>query len=658
MSRRRGLAALAAGVLAGGFAAALVATGAAAQENADLRIKAVDARSFPVVEVLVAPPPTLYGVVPDSVILLENGTSRPATVGLLAEQPLTVLLVVDTSGSMRGAPLEAAKLAAAGFLEALPPTTRTAVMGFAGTPLLAGDFSDDPGNAAAALRRLEAAGETALYDAVFAAVDALAAAGEGRPFIVLLSDGGDTASNLSLAEALDHLEASDVRFYAVGLQTDESDPASLEALAEVGAGRAVSAEDPAALADMYDLIASELVNQLVIGYTSAGGGPTDLSITISHRGVSAAVTASITLPGTPPATTTTIPAATTTTRPGHETGGATATTLPPAPPEPYVASGPGLFAAPWVLPVGLAAMGLAALTVLILALWPKDRPRNQWVATVRERFTPSGGLLTRITNRAKGAAETALTRSGRRSGLSRALDGAGIRLAAGEFLIISMSAGAAGAAAGTLLFRVPGALILGGLGLVVPRLLVNRTRRKRRDAFAAQLDGTLQLLSGSMRAGYGLLQSVNNISAEAAAPTGEEFGRIIMETRLGRDLVESLHALADRMDSDDFRWVVQAIDIQRSVGGDLAEILDTVGQTIRERNQIRRQIKALSAEGRISAYILIAIPFALAAFIMMMAPEYIAPLWTTTAGKMAVAVGGMLMLTGVVWIRRLIRLRF
>ena len=657
MSRRRGLATLAAGVLAGGLAAALVATGAGAQETADLRIMAVDARSFPVVEVLVAPPPTLYGVVPDSVVLLENGTSRPATVSLLADQPLTVLLVVDVSGSMRGAPLEAAKLAAAGFLEALPPTTRTAVMGFAGTPVLAGDFSDDPGNAAAALRRLEAAGETALYDAVVAAVDALAAAGEGRPFIVLLSDGGDTASNLTLAEAVEHLGASGVRFYAVELQTGESDPASLEALAEVGAGRAVSAEDPAALADMYDLIASELVNQLVIGYTSAGGGPTDLSITISHRGVSAAVTASITLPGTPPATTTTIPA-TTTTRPGQETGAVTTTTLPPAPPEPYVASGPGLFGAPWVLPVGLAAMGLAALTVLVLALWPKDRPRNQWVTTVRERFTPSGGLLTRITSRARGAAETALTRSGRRSGLSRALDGAGVRLAAGEFLIISMSAGAAGAAVGTLFFRVPGALILGGLGLVVPRLLVNRTRRKRRDAFAAQLDGTLQLLSGSMRAGYGLLQSVNNISAEAAAPTGDEFGRIIMETRLGRDLVESLHALADRMDSDDFRWVVQAIDIQRSVGGDLAEILDTVGQTIRERNQIRRQIRALSAEGRISAYILIAIPFALAAFIMLLAPEYIAPLWTTTAGKAAVAVGGMLMLAGVVWIRRLIRLRF
>jgi tight adherence protein B len=653
MSRRRALAALAAGVLA-----VAIAAGAVAQETAGLRIEAVDARSFPVVEVLVTPPPDLYGAVPDSVVLLENGSSRPATASLLAADPLQVLLVVDISGSMRGAALEAAKVAAVGFLAALPPTTRTAVMGFTATPGPAGDFSDDPADAAAALRGLEARGETALYDAVAAAIDALAATGGGRPFIVLLSDGGDTASTLTLAEAVERLGASDVRFYAVELQTDESDPASLQALADMGAGRIVSAEDPAALAAMYDLIASELVNQLVIGYTSAAGGPTDLSITISHRGVSAAATASITLPGTGVTPTTTTIPTTTTTRPGQQTGAVTTTTLAPSPPAPHVATGPGLLGAPWVLPVGLVATFLAALTVLALTLWPVDRPKNQWVTTVRERFTPSGGLLTRVTNRAKGVAEAALTRSGRRSGLSQALDSAGVHLAAGEFVILSLSAGVVGASLGALLFRLPGSLILGTMGLVVPRLLVNRSGRKRRAAFAAQLDGTLQLMSGSMRAGYGLLQAVNNISTEAAAPAGAEFGRIVMETRLGRDLVESLDALADRMDSDDFRWVAQAIDIQRSVGGDLVSILDTVGETIRERNQIRRQIHSLSAEGRMSAYILISLPFFLTAIISLIRPEFIAPLWTTTIGRVAVAIACLLMLAGSLWIRRIIRLKF
>ena len=644
-------------LVAGLVAVAVGATGAAAQEGASLQIEAVDARSFPRIEVLVTPPASLYGEVPDSVVVMENGASRTATASLLAAFPLNVLLVVDISGSMRGEALAAAKDAAAGFLEALPPTTRTAVMGFADPPGPAGEFSDDPADARADLEALQAAGETALYDAVVAALDALATAEEGRPFIVLLSDGGDTASTLALADAVERLADSDVRFYAVELQTDESDPDALEALAEVGAGRVVAAEDPAALAEMYDQIASELANQLVIAYTSESGGPTELAITISHGEVSAAALGTITLPGTPPTTTTTAPPATTTTRPGEST--ATSTTIAAAPPTPYVANGPGLFGAPWLLPAGLGAVALAVLAVITLALLPTEKTDTQLASPTRERFSSGGGLLTRVTERAKGAAETVLTRGGRRqSRLSLALDSAGVRLAAGEFVILSMSACVVGAAIGTLILRLPGAVIFGALTLFLPRLLVNRARRKRRDAFAAQLDGTLQLMSGSMRAGYGLLQSVNNIAAEAAPPTNQEFGRIVGETRLGRDLVDSLSALADRMESEDFRWVAQAIDIQRAVGGDLAQILDTVSETIRERNQIRRQIKSLSAEGRISAYILIAIPFALAVFITLMAPEYIAPLWTSTVGKIAVGVGGLLMLAGVFWIRRLIQLKF
>jgi tight adherence protein B len=651
MNRRAALAALA--------VPALLAFGpaAAARQGAGLQIEAVDARGFPKIEVLVTPPASLYGAVPDAVVLRENGEARQVTVSLLSAEPLEVLLLVDTSGSMRGAPLEAAKAAAAGFLAALPPTTRTSVMGFAAVPGEAGDFSEDPAEAGADLARLQAGGETALYDAVAAALDAVEAAGRGRPFVVLLTDGGDTASTRGLAETLDRLQASSVRFYAVELQTEESDPAPLQALADVGAGQVVSAADPQGLAAMYDLIAASLVNQLVIGYTSASGGPVELAISVSHQGVNASASATVTLPGPGAPTSSTTTSSTTTRPPAGDPE--PAPTVPAAPPPAsFVAPSPGPLGAGWVLPTGLAAAFLAVLTTILLALAPGDRRGLPVAGGARERFTPAGGLLTRVTNRAKGAAEKALTRRGHRSTLSGALDAAGIRLAAGEFLILTLSAIVAAASVGVLLFRLPGALTLGALALIVPRMLVGRARSKRREAFAAQLDGTLQLLAGSLRAGYGLLQAVSNIAAEAAAPTGQEFGRIMVETRLGRDLVESLTALAQRMDSPDFRWVTQAIEIQRSVGGDLSQILDTVGQTIRERNQIRRQIKALSAEGRISSYILIAIPFFLAAFILVMAPEFIAPLWTTTSGLVAIAVGVVLMLVGIAWIRRLVRLRF
>ncbi|MFH1330359.1 MAG: VWA domain-containing protein, partial [Actinomycetota bacterium] len=582
MSLPRRLAVLLAGllVLAG-------PASAGAQQEGELQIEAVDARSFPSVSVLVTPPPHFYGVVP-SVTVVENGVPRSATVRLLAQEPLQVILAVDTSGSMSGEPLAAAKHAARGFVTQLPPTTRVAVLGFAAEPSLASPFSEDAEATLAAIDALTAAGETALYDAVAAALEAFAAIHEGRPFVVLLSDGGDTVSTTTLAEAAALLEGSGIGFYAVELETAESDHAALETLAGITAGRVVAAEDPSALAVVYDQIASELANQLLVTYSSLGGGPTNLTIMIAHEALSASAAASITLPGTGPITTTSSTIAPTTTQPSA----ATTSTAPP-PPTPYWATGPGPFGAPWLLTAGAAALLLAALIAFGMALLPTGRPPGQLAGAARDRFKASGGALTRLADRAKWLAESVLSRGGRHSNLARALDSAGVRLAAGEFVVLSLCACLVGLAVGALLWRLPGALIFGALGLFLPRLIVLNKQQKRRAAFAEQLDGTMQLLAGSLRAGYGLMQSVNTAADEAPSPTAEEFSRIMVETRLGRDLIDSLTALADRMASPDFRWVAQAIDIQRTVGGDLAEILDTVSQTIRERNQIRRQIRAL-----------------------------------------------------------------
>jgi tight adherence protein B len=334
----------------------------------------------------------------------------------------------------------------------------------------------------------------------------------------------------------------------------------------------------------------------------------------------------------------------------------TTTTVTVAPPAP--ASGPGLFSASWMLPAGAAAFFLAAVLIFGLTLVPADRPRSQLAGAARKRFTASGGVLTRLAARAGWLAESAISRIARRGKLGRSLDAAGVRLSAGEFMVLTVCTGLVGAVLGAFIYRLPGALIVGALGAFLPRLAVLQRLQKRRITFADQLDGTLQLMAGSLRAGYGLMQSVNTVATEAASPTAEEFGRIIVETRLGRDLVDSLSALSDRMDSEDAQWVAQAIDIQRSVGGDLAQVLDTVSQTIRERNQIRRQVKALSAEGRFSAYILIALPFLIAGFMMLAVPSYLAPLVETSAGKMALGAGALLMVIGMIWIRRLVRLWF
>ena len=145
---------------------------------------------------------------------------------------------------------------------------------------------------------------------------------------------------------------------------------------------------------------------------------------------------------------------------------------------------------------------------------------------------------------------------------------------------------------------------------------------RRRTAFADQLDDSLQLIASSLRAGHSLLQALASVAREAEEPTSEEFARIINETRVGRQLSDSLDETAARMESDDFTWVTQAIAINREVGGNLAEVLDGVANTIRERNQIRGQVKALSAEGKLSAYVLMALPFGIVGFLMFANPDY------------------------------------
>ena len=127
---------------------------------------------------------------------------------------------------------------------------------------------------------------------------------------------------------------------------------------------------------------------------------------------------------------------------------------------------------------------------------------------------------------------------------------------------------------------------------------------RRRKQFLAQLPDMLQLLSGTLRAGYSLMQGVEAVSQEVGDPMGQELRRVVTEARLGRPLEEALDGVAERMDSPDFAWAVMAIRIQREVGGNLAELLMTVAETMTQRERLRRDVAALTAEGRISAIVL------------------------------------------------------
>jgi tight adherence protein B len=205
--------------------------------------------------------------------------------------------------------------------------------------------------------------------------------------------------------------------------------------------------------------------------------------------------------------------------------------------------------------------------------------------------------------------------------------------------------------------------VLGGalLGLVaaavVPigaRMSISMRRSKRRRAFGDQLESTLEVICSALRAGHSFPSALDTVAADAQAPTAEEFARIVNEGRLGQDLVLAMRGTAARMDSQDFGWVADAVAIQRDTGGNLTEILHRVGENIRERNELAKKVRALSAEGRISAWVMMAVPPVLGGYLALMNPEMFKSAFLTLAGAFVLGFCILLYLVGFFWIRKLV----
>jgi tight adherence protein B len=148
------------------------------------------------------------------------------------------------------------------------------------------------------------------------------------------------------------------------------------------------------------------------------------------------------------------------------------------------------------------------------------------------------------------------------------------------------------------------------------------------------------------------------VAREAEEPTSEEFARVVNETRVGRDLGRTLEETAARTGSQDFIWVTQAIAVNREVGGNLADVLDGVGKTIRERGQVRRQIKALAAEGKLSAIVLMALPFGITAFLAMSNPEYLSAFTSSPVGFLLIGLCLVMLVVGGLWLRKSVQIRW
>lgn len=625
-------------LLLAGAALAMPAGAAVAENDATVTITKVDTSKFPTVNIEVGVPAGLVGTLAATdVQVTENGTPVAFTLEQVPANKLEVVLLLDTSGSMKeGDAMGAAKSAALAFLGALPPEVSVGVVSFDDVPTLVSGLTTDRAALAAAINGLSADGETSLYDGIVLAKSVLSGTTDDRQF-VLLSDGGDTVSRNTLQAALGVTTA--IRTSVIELTSSEANHDALVQLSASGNGSLSSASDPAGLYDLYVQVANALVNRYRLVVTSAATGPATYAVQITSGKTVLAADAAVTLPDVLPTTSTSVADGTATSAPS--TGGGTSEMSDPVD---HSSTAMLIFGS-------LAFFAAIGLAVFNLLNKEKDEAHTQQISSQPLRAVdPDEPLLKRLSGRL----EAALEQWGARRKLADALDSAGISLRSGEFVVVVFAVG--------LIITFLLSLLMGPMGFIIGlfltpvggRAYVTSHTDKRRLAFNEQLPDMLQLLVSSLKAGYGLLQSLDSVSSQCPQPTNGEFQRVLFEVRIGRDLKDALEAMGKRMGSRDFDFVVSAIQINREIGGQLAGVLHNVAETIRERQRLQRQIRVLTSEGRLSVGVLTALPLLLAILLSLINRDYFKPMSGTTGTVMLVLAIGF-SIAGYAWMRRIVK---
>lgn len=598
------LALLTATLLAGAAPAAAAPELALSDVTVDERVRSVSLR----LTASDLPPGT--GLDPASVVVSADGRRLPTTgvttAGTATEQPPIVLLVVDTSGSMAGQPMAEAKTAISTFVAQAPEDVGIGLLAFSTAPRLVVPPTLNRTRVLGAISGLEAQGETALYDATLAGLAALQGDRDFR--LVILSDGGDTRSRSTLQDVLRSTTGSGVVVDVIGFNTDESVDAVLSQISAKGGGRVHAAASSAELAGALSSSVREHASAFAVRVAVPKDlrGPQTLEVTVSSAGRQLSARTPVTLGSVPVLTTAAV----------------------------------GSWGGQRALIVGLVAIGLSLLlgSLVLLNGTQRDRRRTHHVLS---RFTTAPTpakedlrTASPVTRTALAVAEKVATKRNLTDRSTLKLARAAVSMTPAEWLLLQ-----AGSALGlTLLLVLLGwhlllALVVGtALGVLVPSGYLRLRGSRRQKAFSDKLPDALQMAAGSLSAGYSLAQALDGIVREGSEPMATEIGRALAESRLGIPVETTLEGIAERMDSRDFAWVVMAIRVQREVGGNLAGILTTVAATMRERAMLRRHVRGLSAEGRLSAYILLGLPVFLALYMLTLRREYIEPLYTTGLG--------------------------
>lgn len=586
----------------------------------------------------------------DDVTVVENGVGvsllsvGPVTGEPSEVQPATVL-AMDVSGSTEGEPLAAAVAAATTLTEVLrADNVLTGLISFGPKVQTLARLDQPASTVTDALQSLRARGGTSLYDAV-ARGARLLVEHDGPRDLVVFSDGVDTTSSAGLASARDLAVEAEVRVTTVVLDTGDMDLAPLRAIAEATDGRVIRVTDPDELLAVFEAVAADLTNRYVVEWVvePTPAPPSQLSLTVDVATPAGVVRDELVVlnPRVPTVT------------PPIEYE-------PAAPPIPLLAN-----------PVGLATGAVATfLAVAILAGLAfggvNDRRRREQLASRLETWDGLGDApaeaaeaAASLSSRAADVVGRMPKPSGMDERLARLLERADWPMRPSEFQLLTIATVLGGLVVPLVLLRSFPLAIMGLMaGAVGPIVWLRMAVARRAAAFEDQLPTVLTLLAGALRAGHAFTTALEGAVRESGEPARSELRRASVEHRLGRDIGESLRGVAERLDSSDLRWVVNAIEIQQDVGGNLAELLDNVAATLRDRASLVRTVKALAAEGRYSAWIIGALPGVMFVLMLMINPDYISFLYSDPRGIAMLVAGGTLMVIGAFILKKLVEPRF
>ena len=561
----------------------------------------------------------------DRMRVYENG----APVGRFTIRPLAgssvdsaVILAIDASNSMAGPAYTSALAAAHAFGANRTSAARVGVVAFNGDVHVVQRPTADAQEFSASLDRPRAlAFGTKIYDAVIRSVELLSEARASTGAIVVLSDGADVGSVASLQDAITAASNQRVRVFTVGLRSTSYDPEPLRALALATGGSYYEAVSAVELTDIYATLGHRLASQYLLRYRSEALPTSEVTLRLAIAGVGSGI-ADYTAPR-------------------------------PADVAPFHRSPLKRFllspAATVVVSLVIAAL-IGGLLAILLA-----RGRSNMVGRVEEFLhgvRAPGAELASKGRQVRSALHGSARAQAWLGKIEHDLEIADSQVTAGKLVAVT--------AAATLLVSVllasmsPVLLLLGLLTPLLARGWVKRKVKAVRDDFSDQLPPNLQVLASALRAGHSFSGSLAVMVDNADEPSRRELRRAVNDDQLGIPADEALRRVAERMSNRELHQVALLSELQRTSGGNAAEVLDTVVETIRERSEVRRLLRTLTAQGRMARWILTALPVAVAGLLTLIQPDVMKPLYTTTAGQLALTVAALMVVAGSIVIQRIV----